>query len=411
MTLASLADAEVALATAARVARPRQDPADSFVLHAPLELAARLGLLAWVRPAERDAARRAISDIGDRFEAFGPAAEPAPPLDADVDGPASAAAYLDAAVRAGDLDAADAAALALARHATVADLGPLLAGLLVPSLAAAGHAPIFLHLMPRVAPRGELPVALIRPLVRELARNPDWRLTWFAAPEAAGEPAPGAGDGGSPDLGAALRDLPHLGINGSPFIYPTMHQVEASGVAAAHLGAAVRAASPLDAGHTILRLAAQSMLVENDDHVPYGWSHALTMPQAVLSVLPVHPDPRHALAVAATFLAGFRTSLGHADLTAGYDPEPPAGNLTWALATHPASAPAAVWHSTPTERSAVITTLATAAAVHHDAHVAKYTLACIDAATADPTAARLYLAAAARLLAFWITHPDAGFAG
>ena len=39
--------------------------------------------------------------------------------------------------------------------------------------------------------------------------------------------------------------------------------------------------------------------------------------------------------------------------------------------------------------------------VRHDAHLVKYTLACLDAMAADPPAARLYLAAAATLLAFW----------
>jgi hypothetical protein len=49
--------------------------------------------------------------------------------------------------------------------------------------------------------------------------------------------------------------------------------------------------------------------------------------------------------------------------------------------------------------------LATSAAINHDAHRVKYTLACLDAAACDPSAARLYLAAAAYLNAWWQTHP------
>ena len=49
--------------------------------------------------------------------------------------------------------------------------------------------------------------------------------------------------------------------------------------------------------------------------------------------------------------------------------------------------------------------LATTAAVHPDAHLAKYTLACFDAAHADPPATRLYLAAAAFLGAWWAQLP------
>jgi hypothetical protein len=50
--------------------------------------------------------------------------------------------------------------------------------------------------------------------------------------------------------------------------------------------------------------------------------------------------------------------------------------------------------------------LATAAAVHHDAHRVKYTLACLEAAGDDPGAAPLYLAAAAHLNAWWEAHRD-----
>ena len=42
-----------------------------------------------------------------------------------------------------------------------------------------------------------------------------------------------------------------------------------------------------------------------------------------------------------------------------------------------------------------------AACAHRDAHLVKYTLACLDAAAADPDAARLFHAGAASLLAFW----------
>ena len=54
---------------------------------------------------------------------------------------------------------------------------------------------------------------------------------------------------------------------------------------------------------------------------------------------------------------------------------------------------------------AVVTALATRAALHPDAHLAKYTLACADAAAADPHQRRLYLAAAAYLSAWWAQVP------
>ena len=80
------------------------------------------------------------------------------------------------------------------RHASSARLAPLLADLVVPSLAAAAHGPIFLFQMPRVAPRGELTGELLRPLARELGRNPELEADWF---EARGHRAPSRPRGGA----------------------------------------------------------------------------------------------------------------------------------------------------------------------------------------------------------------------
>ena len=71
-----LSDAELIAAVASVVRTPRTDPADSFVLHAPLELAARAALLPRVAPGERSAARAQIAAVATAFEAFGPATPP-----------------------------------------------------------------------------------------------------------------------------------------------------------------------------------------------------------------------------------------------------------------------------------------------------------------------------------------------
>ena len=52
------------------------------------------------------------------------------------------------------------------------------------------------------------------------------------------------------------------------------------------------------------------------------------------------------------------------------------------------------------------TSLATAAAVAHDAHIVKYTLACLDAADADPSQRDLYFAAADHLHQWWAQRGD-----
>jgi hypothetical protein len=65
-----------------------------------------------------------------------------------------------------------------------------------------------------------------------------------------------------------------------------------------------------------------------------------------------------------------------------------------------------VWFAPERDTSGIVTELATRAALHHDAHLAKYTLACFDAASTDSNRRRLYLAAAASLSGWWSGQPD-----
>jgi hypothetical protein len=199
----------------------------------------------------------------------------------------------------------------------------------------------------------------------------------------------------------ALAATPRLGIPGSAFIHPLMSQVERLGVAA-DLLATPTGAVPFDAGARVtLRAAAWSMVQEPPDHAPYGWSHALTMPQAVLSVAPWFGNLSRALAIAATYVVGFRAALAAGPLDPAWAPDTPRISLAAALIDEPAAAPAAVWHAPRSTYGEITRVLATRAAVHEDAHLVKYTLACIDAAAWDASFARLYLAAAARLHGVW----------
>ena len=85
------------------------------------------------RPAPRS--RRSLRP----YEAFGPAAPSQP--DRTFESLEASAAWLGDALAAGDLDEVDVAATWLGRHASSARLAPLLADLVVPSLAAAARRP------------------------------------------------------------------------------------------------------------------------------------------------------------------------------------------------------------------------------------------------------------------------------
>src|ERR1700710_779538 len=94
-----------AAATGDILAVPREAPADSFVLHAPLELVARAALLPFVAPAQRDRARDQITAIATEFEGFGPPL--AAPAADGYDSVPDAAVRLVAAINHGDLNEVD----------------------------------------------------------------------------------------------------------------------------------------------------------------------------------------------------------------------------------------------------------------------------------------------------------------
>ena len=387
-----LTDAQLTDAVAAQLTPPKAEGVNSFTLHAPLELLARTALLPLVEPSARDAARDRLAWLGDTYAAAGESVpEPAPRAYDDVD---AAVAHLQAAIGAGELDDADAIAAWLAQRASADELARLLADDVIPRLSAAGHGSILLYLLPRVAPRSRPAARPLRGLVRELARYPDWGLTWHQ--DRTGAPGPGA------DLVDALRAPRSPGDPGSDFIFPTMSIVETSGLAEELLDGPTRAASVTRASRDLLRVAAASMLQDDPSAAPYGWSHCLTMPQAVLALARRGAaEPAAAVAVAATFVLGFRSTQGRVGVDPDLVPEPLGADPLDALDGSPSDAAAGAWHATPEQRPAVIARLASRAAAHEDAHLAKYTLACFDAARDDPEPTGLYLAAAAYLNAWW----------
>jgi hypothetical protein len=375
------------------LAVPRSDPADSFVLHAPLELVARAALLPFVQPSMRDRARAQITAIATEFEESGP---PVPEPAADgFDSLEAGAARLVATIERGELDDIDQVARWLGRAASGSELRALLSTDVIPRLAAAAHAPIFLFELPRIAPRGEVTGELLRGLARELGRAPDWRLRWMDEPLPEFET-----DGDAMFDALATTPLGTHEPNASPFIYPVMSRVDELGIALGQLGSVVGGPDIRERAHSVLRVAAWSMLLEPGDHAPYGWSHCLTMPQAVLGLTDA-TDPNVALAVAATYVVGFRSALAVNPLEPEFPTDDPGLPLEAALDAGPDVAAAAVWHGRELDPAKVVGALATRASIQRDAHLVKYTLACLDAAATDRAHERLYLAAAASLVGWW----------
>lgn len=185
-------------------------------------------------------------------------------------------------------------------------------------------------------------------------------------------------------MAAALAAVPQLGRPGSDFIFPLMSQVQDRGVAEQVL-ASVIGTDHVTSGRALMRAATWSMLHDDPSQAPYGWSHCLTMAQAVMSLAGDGVDARTALAVAATFVVGFRAAHGTVHLGRLGDGD--------GVTIDGADVPDVI-------------DLATSAALHHDAHLVKYTLACIHTAAADRAWAGTHLSAAAQLAEWWRANPD-----
>ena len=370
---------------ATTVADPPAGMADSFLLHAALELGARLDLLPYVRPAGREQARERIREVRATYGAVATVRAPT-----DGPRPEDALDALVIAIDAGDVDGADAAATVLVATNTHADVATSVADVFLPRLSGAGHAVIALDRLHRIGPADPVGAAGLRLQARQAAEHPDWTLTWHRS---LARPVPSTN---VPSLVDVLLAPLAPGPRGSDFIFPMLHLVESSGLAADVLTAPLTAVADHEAAsRDLLRVAAWSMLQDDPASAPYGWTHCLTLPLGALGMSGRGADPRDALAVAATYVLAFRSTQGAVAL----DPH-------WAPSEAVNPAAAAIWHASEEQLPDRIADLCTYAAGHPDAHLVKYTEACLRATALDPEAGRLYLAAATHLAAWWQAIED-----
>jgi hypothetical protein len=351
-----------------------------------------------VEPAARDLARRRIAAVAVRYAREGGEIEDRPGEYSDE---TAAIKSLVAAMRDGDGDGTDAAALFLIPRVSALAFRRALASEIIPMLGAAAHAPILLAELPRLeAQISRGANAMLRGPLRDLTRSPHIRLSWH---DRAAVLHPVRDDGEA--LFETLLAPPHVHSD-SVYIAPTILAVEANGYAERLLADVTCGLSIGAAQRMILRIGALSMLQDDPESAPYGWSHAITMPQGVLACVDEADDCAMAVRVAATHALGFRATMGKARLVYLAPPKPRSSAFHHVA---PIEAAGAVYHAESDKIGAIMPALATRAATQEDAHLAKYTLACFDAASRDSSGARLFLAAAAYLGAWWDAHPGASF--
>jgi hypothetical protein len=381
-TLSTCADTALIESAIDVIARPKRAAPSSFVLHAPLELLARARLLPLIDPSARDAARRRIAEVATRYAAAGQEVSQSVGIFATNE------LALDALKHALNCANAD-AALASVEHLSTSHVRPstnelrrAIVDWVLPQLGAAGHAPILLATLPLAAQKFRNATRLLCAPIYYLAGSISGRMNWFT--ELTQSESTHTHFDASKAMQDALCSPPQV-KSSSTYIAPTLLATQAHMVSTPGFANACAMIDVINAERVLLRIAALSMLHDDDKSAPYGWTHCLTLPQAVLQNRDAANDDRAVIAMAASYVYAFRATLSTVALT-----ESQIANATEAYEA-----------GLPENRNELKRQLATRAAIHHDAHLAKYTLACFDAASTDPAAESLYLHAALRLSDYW----------
>ena len=373
----------------------------SFELHTPLELMARYRLLPWVGSEFRHMARAQMLATALDFRRI------AKPLPVKPSGAPSALAV--------GADTPWQGVAAVLQQPTAEDLrtvAQLLGERIIANVGAAGHG----HLLLAFAADAD-------GWVRErLAPHLRAFVEWFASDEETEGAAlfenlqPLATAKRLEDVRDFLAAIPknsaeseHGGIRG------IVDRARQAGFAC-HV-AADSGACPVARCVAALEVAARFMLLEETE-LEYGWSHCLTLPEAACT-LGENATPHgaaRATAVAISYVAAFVSALrGVAPLPVLPDAGEPAAtrqDLLDALMGDDAlhAAPTVALRLDEAEVTSAWALICSLASVRPDAHLVKYVLACLRCANGRSRHPRLFLAAAAKLLAAWLARYPAGTA-
>ena len=394
--LASLPDSDLLSAAIGSIARPAEEE-DSFSVHAPLELLARFILLGRVEDSAREMARHQIVGLvawyTNKYQRLPiPAVEAIEPIASPVD-------MALRAVRTQDARMANDAASLMVAHSTVDEVLRGLADEFATRLDVSAHSHIFLRLLREfdlLYPGLGLP--LVRNFLVYLTRlapvRQSWALAASVAPYTAETVAPTC-----QEFIARMINPPRTPRPEKGGIRATMQAVEAGGAlsvvdiddvsrdVAAGTETAIRAAC---------RIGPMSMLAEPADHAKYGWTHCLTLPEAVWELDGVFAKPEVSTAAAVAFAVAYRSTIGTRPLTTGSvaaDPPPAESDRTEAAHEFIGRL--------LSEEAAALRDLISGVCVRGDCHLVKYTLSALTAAARDSDARELYLSSAASLLALW----------
>jgi hypothetical protein len=395
--LGNLSDSDLLSAAIESIARPAVKE-DSFSVHAPLELLARFILLERVDYSARELARQQIVGLvawyTNRYQRM--------PIRA-VNAGEPVTSPLDMALRAvrtQDGQIANDAASLIVEHSTVDDVLRGLSDEFTTRLDVSAHSHIFLRLLREFDlhyPKRGLP--LVRNFLVYLTRTAPVRQSWPLAARDLTPRTPEASVLTCEEFITRMLNPPRTPRPAAGGIRAIVQAVEATTAlsvidmddlrrdAAARTMAAMRAAC---------RIGPMSMLAESADHAKYGWTHCLTLPEAIWGLDGVLAQQGVAAAAAVAFAIAYRSTIGARELTVGsVAGEPLSAEQDRAEAAYE------FIDRLHQDEAAAVRGLVSGACVRSDCHLVKYTLSALAAAARDGDARELYLSSAASLLALW----------
>ena len=329
--------------------KPGADPNDgSFILHAPLELCARYFLLPLVNEENAIAARKRIRMLAEKYFEF----EDADPNyfhnDEEID----------------------------------FDISLVNVDEMATTLLFASHATILLAMQNNLETTNSFIHRKLFRMALEISLDKNSHMAWTKANSESSETNYEIHD-------FYINNIANIEKGNAPTdtIRGLVEAVENSGLLNETL--ASLDSNNLDEQYKMLmRISALSMIIENEEHSKYGWSHSLTIPHSIWSLNNFGDGSLTLLKSAVTHCASYRHLMQEHEISSDlmyeyYDEDE---------------------QSIFTEHYVLITDIISRASSMEDAHLVKYAYTCFDLMKRDPQYSRLYTTAADRLLQFWVEN-------
>ena len=352
-------DKELFDAASAIIAIPKKPGPDfwdsSFILHAPLELCARYFLLPLVEDDFVAGARRQIRMMARKYFEY-----------ENAENVSNENIEVDFNIAGVDVD----------QWST--------------SLLFASHGPILLAMQNALGQTNDSIHLVLTRMADAIAAGGDARMDWTRTVETKQDIAPDLLQHPQDWFIESVGNIDH--VDGSTdSIRAGIETVERSGQIAPLVETIASIANFSDRAdfelpfQCLIRTATLSMVIESEEHSKYGWTHCLTIPHGIWSLMSFSVSRSRMLQAATTHVATFRALMAESKMSADQLEEYFEVEEDSVFAEHYVR----------------IQDIISQASVLEDAHLVKYVYTCFDCMKRDPQYSKLYIAAAGKLLELW----------